>query len=44
MPSEGKINEMDLTAGQAVFLKAQNHEVENIGKTTVDIIVVELKK
>jgi quercetin dioxygenase-like cupin family protein len=44
MSSEGKTNEMDLTAGQAVFLKAQDHEVENIGKTTVDIIVVELKK
>jgi beta-alanine degradation protein BauB len=42
--SEGKTNEMELTAGQAVFLNAQNHEAENIGKTTVDLIVVELKK
>jgi quercetin dioxygenase-like cupin family protein len=44
MTSEGKANEMDVTAGQAVFLKAQDHEVENVGKTTIDIIVVELKK
>ncbi len=44
LSSEGNTTEMELTAGQAVFLKAQDHEVENIGKTTVEIIVVELKK
>jgi beta-alanine degradation protein BauB len=44
MTSEGKTSEMELTEGQAIFLKAQNHEIENIGKTTVDIVVVELKK
>ena len=44
MTSQGKAEEMDLTKGQAVFFKAQDHEVENIGKTTVEIVVVELKK
>jgi quercetin dioxygenase-like cupin family protein len=42
--SEGKAIEMDLTEGQVGFFKAENHEVENIGKTIVDFIVVELKK
>jgi beta-alanine degradation protein BauB len=44
MTSEGKSKETEYTEGQAVFLKAQDHEVENTGKTTVEIIVVELKK
>jgi quercetin dioxygenase-like cupin family protein len=42
--SEGKTNEMDLKPGQALFLAAQNHEAQNIGKTTIELIVVELKK
>ncbi len=44
MTSEGKSEEMEFTEGQAVFSKAQDHEIENTGKTTVEIIVVELKK
>jgi len=30
--------------GQTMFLNEQSHEVENVGKTTVDLLVVELKK
>jgi quercetin dioxygenase-like cupin family protein len=44
MTSDGKSKETEYTEGQTVFFKAQDHEVENIGKTTVEIIVVELKK
>ena len=42
--SEGKAQEFELTEGQTLFSKAEEHEAENIGKTTVDYIVVELKK
>lgn len=42
--SEGKKSEIDFTAGQAIFMKAQDHEAENIGKTPVVLVVVELKK
>ena len=44
MTSEGKSEEMNLIDGQVVFFKAQDHEVENTGKTTIELIVVELKK
>lgn len=44
LTSEGKTENMDLKAGQAVFLKAQNHEAKNNGSSTVDLLVVELKK
>ena len=44
MTSEGKSEEKEFTEGQAVFSKAQDHEIEHTGKTTVEIIVVELKK
>jgi hypothetical protein len=27
-----------------MFLEAQSHEAENIGQTTLDLLVVELKK
>jgi quercetin dioxygenase-like cupin family protein len=40
----GKTNDVNAEAGQVMFLNAQNHEVENVGKTVVDLIVVELKK
>ena len=36
--------DMDLTAGQTVFLESQSHEAVNIGKTDVHIVVVELLK
>ena len=45
MTSPGKkAAEMELKAGQAIFLEAQPHEVVNIGKTNLDLIVVELKE
>ena len=44
LTSEGKATELELTEGQAAFFKAEEHEVENIGKTTISFIVVELKK
>jgi quercetin dioxygenase-like cupin family protein len=44
LTSEGKTDTLDLKAGQAVFMNAQNHEVKNIGSTELDLLVVELKK
>jgi quercetin dioxygenase-like cupin family protein len=41
--TEKQADTLDLTEGQAVFLEAQNHEAENIGKTDVHLLVVELK-
>lgn len=35
--------EMEMAAGQAVFLPAQVHSTQNTGKTTVHAIIVELK-
>ena len=43
MTSEGKSQEMGLDEGKAVFLDKQNHEATNIGKTVIDLLVVELK-
>lgn len=42
--TSGETNVFDLMAGQAIFFEAQSHEVENVGKTDVDLLVVELKK
>jgi len=44
LTSNGKTSDVKLDAGQVMFLNAQNHEAENTGKTTVDLVVVELKK
>jgi beta-alanine degradation protein BauB len=41
--SSAKAQVIDFKSGQATFLKAQSHEVENIGKTDVHLLVVELK-
>jgi quercetin dioxygenase-like cupin family protein len=41
---EGKSNILDLKEGQAMFLKAQDHEAENIGDSTVEMLIVELKQ
>jgi quercetin dioxygenase-like cupin family protein len=41
--SGSKTQEMDIKAGSVMFLEAQEHEVKNIGKTTLDLIVMELK-
>jgi quercetin dioxygenase-like cupin family protein len=40
---DGKTDNLDLKTGEAVFLNEQWHEVENIGESTVDLVVVELK-
>ena len=42
--SAGKTNEMEMKTGSVVFLPAQDHEALNIGNSTVELIVVELKK
>ncbi len=42
--SEGKSDVLDMKTNQAVFLKAQDHEAENIGDSTLDLLVVELKQ
>ncbi len=42
--SEGKADVLDLKIGQAIFLKEQDHEAENTGKTDLELLVVELKK
>ena len=44
MTSDGKTKETEIKAGSVFFLDAQDHEFENIGNTTYDAIVVELKK
>ena len=40
----GKTQEMELKTGSVMFLEAQDHEMKNIGNTTIDLIVMELKK
>ncbi|MGD6851818.1 MAG: cupin domain-containing protein [Candidatus Bathyarchaeia archaeon] len=42
--STGKTNVMELKTGEADFLPAQSHEAQNIGDTTVDMLVIEFKK
>ena len=44
LTSSGKTDVMNIKSGQAIFLKAQTHEADNIGKTDVRLLVVELKK
>lgn len=44
LTSEGKTQELDIKAGSVMLLDAQNHEAKNIGSTTLDLLVVELKK
>ena len=44
LTSQGKTDIFDLKTGDAIFLNAQSHEAENIGQTTLDLLVVELKK
>jgi quercetin dioxygenase-like cupin family protein len=41
---DGKPDIIDFETGKTLFLKEQSHEVENVGQTTVDLLVVELKK
>jgi len=42
--SGGKTQEMDIKTGSVMFLDAQDHEAKNIGTTTIDLIVMEIKK
>jgi len=44
LTSEGKTQDMDLTAGSVIFLNEQNHEAANVGSSDIDLIVFELKK
>ncbi len=44
MTTEGKTEAGEIKAGSVFFFKAQDHEFQNIGNTTYDAIVVELKK
>jgi beta-alanine degradation protein BauB len=41
---EGKSMEVDLKAGQAMWMEAGQHSAENVGKTEAHNLVVELKK
>jgi beta-alanine degradation protein BauB len=43
LTSEGKTDEIDVKEGTVIFLKEQDHEAKNIGNSTVDLVVVELK-
>jgi len=40
----GKTQDLEVKAGQTVFLPAQDHEAENIGSTDARLVVMELKK
>ena len=44
LTSGGKTQEMDVKTGSVLFLDAQDHEAKNVGKTVLDLLVVELKK
>ena len=41
---DGTSNEVSLKAGQAIWMNAQQHSVENLGKTEASNLVIELKK
>jgi quercetin dioxygenase-like cupin family protein len=43
-PSKGKTQELDLKAGQVIWMDATSHTAENLGKTDVHLLVVELKE
>jgi quercetin dioxygenase-like cupin family protein len=43
-PSNGKPQIMDLKTGQVIWMDATSHEAENLGKTDVHMLVVELKE
>ena len=43
-PSKGKTQEMDLKAGQTIWMDAISHAAENLGKTDAHLLVVELKE
>ena len=41
---DGKASDIELKFGQVIFLEAQSHSAENIGKTDSHNLVIELKK
>ena len=43
-PLEGKPQELDLKTGQVLWMDATSHTAENLGKTDVHLLVVELKE
>ena len=43
-PSKGKTQELDLKAGQAIWMDATSHAAENLGKSDAHLLVVELKE
>jgi beta-alanine degradation protein BauB len=43
-PSNGKPQTMDLKTGQVIWMDATSHEAENLGKTDLHMLVVELKE
>jgi quercetin dioxygenase-like cupin family protein len=43
-PSKGKTQELDLKAGQAIWMEATSHAAENLGKSDAHLLVVELKE
>jgi quercetin dioxygenase-like cupin family protein len=44
MKTKDKTDTVDFQKDKATYLSETTHEIENIGSTTVDLIVVELKK
>ncbi len=43
LSSKGKTDILELKAREALFLNALEHDAENIGQTTIELAVVELK-
>ena len=44
LTSGGKTQEMEIKTGSVMFLDEQDHEMKNVGYTTIDVVVMELKK
>jgi hypothetical protein len=44
LTSGGKTQEMEIKTGSVMFLDEQDHEMKNIGNTTLVLLVMELKK
>jgi len=42
-PENGTVTEVDLTAGQTLYREPLTHWAENIGSTTMRLVVVEMK-
>ena len=41
---QGKTDVLELKTGDSAFMPAQSHQTENIGDSTLEILVIELKK